>query len=122
MEEQLISFETAKLAREKGFNIFNGKAWIKKEGQELFFTPVYTGITNGIDYHAPTQAQLQKWLRKVHNLHVIYIPTEKHKFEKIEYSFFIMSSIGYIHKTGENFNTPEEALETGLQEALKLLS
>lgn len=114
MEEQIVTLMTAKLAKEKGFNIFTGKAWIKKEGQDLFFVPVYTGVTNGIDYHAPTQSLLQKWLREVHKIDVNVLPYNKNKKY---YEVWVEKA----NTTWSNFSTYEEALELGLQEALKLI-
>lgn len=111
MEEQLVNFETAKLAKEKGFNIFTGKAWIKKEGQELFFVPTYTSVTNGIEYHAPTQSLLQKWLREAHE---IFVSVDVNFNIKIYYK-------DELHNEIFNFNSYEEALEKGLQEGLKLI-
>lgn len=46
MREEIITFETAKLAKEKGFNI------------------------PSLDY-ATTQSLLQKWLREEHNINII---------------------------------------------------
>lgn len=114
MDEQLIIFETAKLAKEKGFNIFTGKAWIEKEEQELFFTSAYTGVTNGIDYHAPTQSLLQRWLREVHEIDVNVLPYNKNKKY---YEVWVEKS----NITWSNFSTYEEALEVGLYESLKLI-
>lgn len=124
MEEQLISFETAKLAKEKGFG-----------GKELTTLNGYFrgGILCNIpcnnksdfchedEFSAPTQSLLQKWLR------------EKYK---IIVSINIMSDLSYYsllidinenkldlknQSKNRGFNTYEEALEVGLQEALKLI-
>lgn len=97
MEEELISFETAKLAKEKGFsNGTNGcLVHYKTENKhhedgtsgpfgwkkdEMTFDRSY--IVNGREdlgdlsnnsydcYERPTQSLLQKWLREKHNIHV----------------------------------------------------
>ena len=96
MEETLVSFEVAKLAKEKGCK------------NSLGLTPLAFDCT---------QACLQKWLREVHNIHIqiIFLPTNnrfvfaiyKHKEEDIE------SVVEY--------KTYELALEAALQEALKLI-
>lgn len=124
MQEELVSFQVAKLAKEKGFNIFTGKAWIKKEGQELFFVPVYTGVTNGVDYHAPTQVLLQRWLREVHDINITILICGA------DYHQYILHDKGrkYIKTvdnpiTYENHkNNWEDTLEKGLQEALTLIT
>ena len=115
MKEQLITFDTAKLAKEKGFENktphklrrdyynhlgeINGdvteyiKAYVANKGLEKY---------NTID--APTQSLLQKWLS------CLYIPMRGKA---------CISDRKYVSKL--KFDTYEEALEEGLQEALKLI-
>ncbi len=109
MEEQLISFETAKLAKGRGFK----KEWCSiayKEDKKLYMdTGLYT------NYPAPTQSLLQKWLREKHRIYVIPLFDEPYGW-----------TIGINSKTVKFnlnlfFNTYEEALEKGLQESLKLI-
>ena len=96
MEDTRISFETAKLAKEKGFNERVHYFYkVKSENDiELYgctkkqlvgfkgYTPIYHKVR---DYHtnkeklnaklyrcsAPTQSLLAKWLREEHNIHLI---------------------------------------------------
>lgn len=114
MKEQLISLDTAKLAKEKGFDIYTGKAWIKKENQELFFTSSYTGITDGIVYHRPTQSLLQKWLREIHNIDMNISKDSQDIYHCMIYT--------KARVEGPKFSkTYEGVLEKGLQEALKII-
>lgn len=122
MKEQLVSLQTAKLAKEKGLKL--------NYCRELFYPdPDKEGeyVTNECShdwefiedkdwYSRPTQALLQKWLREVHNLIVIidWGPlSEKYSYE--------------IYHNGKDYGveyvnvTYEEALEEGLIEALKLI-
>jgi len=98
MQEQLITFETAKLASEKGYSpILLGEVFRKS---------------------LPTQSLLQKWLREVHNIH-IDIP---YMDEVLIFGYKITTianntEVVEIYK----YNLYEEALEIGLQEALKLI-
>ena len=118
MTEQLISFETAKLAKEKGFDD------IKR--------PYYTRSGNlvrdsftGPFCAAPTQSLLQRWLREEHNiiadLKVGYrIYPDKFYF----YYWRILKNteeceIDYTSE--QQYSNYEEALEKGLLEALKLI-
>lgn len=130
MQEQIVTFETAKLAKEKGFEIFTGKAYIKKPNQDIFFTPSYTGITTGICYNAPTQLLLQKWLRDEHNTHIniyphVYPSGLNWLVQAIKWDIS-MPENGFIkdgsYEFGDNgeYKTYEEALEKGLFEALKV--
>jgi hypothetical protein len=136
MKEQLISFETAKLAKEKGLlPLFDSKTtqlkslpiyceyWYNLNGKECFIQ--YPGDEGHSDYItvntvnniflAPTQSLLQRWLREVHNTEV-YVTPWIYK-EKNVYDFF-------INWEGESraYSTYELALETGLYEALKLIN
>ena len=103
MEESLIKFETAKLAKEKGFDVFrhmtNNGVYDKKG--VVGYVHVYDSR-----YHilAPTQSLLQKWLR------------ERHKID-------IFIGHGYINNMqyDTKYKTYEQALEAGLIEALKLI-
>ena len=143
MKEQLINFETAKLAKEKGFNVETLHFYCKNRTCDYIKTPYkYSFEVNanqetlingeidnfgyGITWSAPTQSLLQKWLREVHNIE-IYV----HKFKPngaYPKGYYCVSR-PLIHYSNEmkdwiftNFKTYEEALEVGLQEGLKLLS
>jgi len=123
MREEFINFETAKLAKEKGF--------------EFKVTWNYIlGFKNNIerDKYLPTQSLLQKWLREVHNIYVSSFPYQDYSdnwkpidlmyyYSIIDLNKFIKQDInnGTIGELGSdiNFKTYEEALEAGLQEALK---
>jgi hypothetical protein len=130
LREDLISFETSKLAYKADF-IFKGRTndWLNttlpyhEDGKRnIDFN------YEGEDYPAPTQGLLQKWLRIKHNLLV-----------EVNYrTFGVSSGNGYSymverknkHKNMNNyigmnifegFKTYEEALEEGLQVACKLI-
>jgi hypothetical protein len=96
MKEQLITFETAKLAKEKGFDL--------------------NGHTN--DKCSPSQSLLQKWLRDKFQVHIeIYVQLG---FKHWSVSILPMAKrVKAEHPSG--FTSYEEALEKGLQEALKLI-
>jgi len=125
MTDQLISFETSKLFKEKGFQIpessyayFNGK--IQRCGGQVYHLNQRC--------EAPTQSLLQKWLRDVHNIHVFIgrRPNIK-KWDSHAYSLSLSGKEYVKERTMEKFrqqplfDTYEEALESGLQEALKLI-
>ena len=86
MKEQLINFETAKLAKEKGFNEPTINYWergIDGNGWALFTSgSLLTNIEDLTstyfnkkeicgEFSAPTQSLLQRWLREKHNLHIV---------------------------------------------------
>jgi len=121
MKEQLVSFETAKLAKEKGFD---WEVFITHYGNNGVFvsqtmgTKVYHKNSDGDVYcTAPTQSLLQKWLRDKHLIVEI-------KFDTVTFGFRIFNPF----KAKDNFTKYkyvmweyEQALEEGLQEALKLV-
>jgi hypothetical protein len=111
ISDTLITFETAKLAKEKGFNISSRSDGV---GMDIFADGklIHTIFYNENHIYAPTQALLQKWLRKVHKINVYCIPTD----EDNELWYNNIAS-HYVPFRG----TYEEALEVGLQEALKLI-
>ena len=116
MKEQLISFETAKLAKEKGFNIECSRSWIVSGSGLIHLNNDHIYYAKSKNYKAPTQSLLQKWLREKHDIH---IETE-YKWEYNHYVFHI-GRVGKIVRGLKGFKTYEEALEKGLQEALKLI-
>lgn len=124
MVEKIIELETAKLAKEKGFNIpvwdffdenreeENVIGWIGDSFEEkLEFAKEF------VEYWRPTQSLLQKWLREVHHIDVWVVPS-KNLDEELCYSYLI-DTLNYTDS--EDYTTYEEALEEGLQEALKLI-
>ena len=117
MNEQLISFETAKLAKEKGLTYNNVGQSYRPDGRFTY------GRNDDLFYPAPTQSLLQKWLREKHNIHIVVNPTiEMHwTFGLINLGNENIKLNGPIVYNNHDYNTYEEALEIGLQEALKLI-
>lgn len=124
MQEELITFETAKLAKEKGFDVTVPQGYNSEElDYQRFGLP--KGIQFGIctntlptSFTAPSQSLLQRWLREVYNIHIAVLPKILPSNEIKYYCFK-----GKIKKDFKDlYNTYEEALEDGLQEALKLIN
>ena len=159
MKEQLISFETAKLAKEKGFGLGENDYVILPTVYELdgslynngeltgsverkyrnnsnhlgadtiddFEASVFC-LDNSLDEYilAPTQSLLQRWLREQHNINIT--------IHELDYRYTIIKNKpSWIYKllgignnnlnfeSDMNYNKYEVALESGLQEALKLI-
>jgi len=132
MTEQLISYETAKLAKEKDFD------WMVRADYENGNLNPSSRLEDWNNFHkelniisAPTQALLQKWLRDEHGWHIILIPVVT-----MGYTFKIMKvwKKDFTVEGGLELETPpykevhawdyrdyEEALENALVEVLKLL-
>jgi hypothetical protein len=126
MKETLITFETAKLAKEKGFNhikpncVGDNKAY-EKDG---ILICANKGNTQSGYILAPTQSLLQRWLREKHNLHIELIIDLSDDLETMCFRGFHIIKINKyknLYQTSEVFKTYEEVLERGLQETLKLI-
>lgn len=138
IEESLISFETAKLAKEKGFcelvcwyyypdafKINNNPRLIADGIDKDRNTTYYDGRSNGNILNlwkpnenksgafisAPTQSLIQKWLREVHNIDVRV--ANKYRY------YHLVKDQQYFDRT--TYDTYEQALEVGLLEGLKLI-
>ena len=148
MEDTIINFETAKLAKEKGFDINGQDVFDLKNNNKIinfkdlavqeFIEDVETGYRDKAlnylkedinrtddnsdeEYYllAPTQSLLAKWLREEHNIIVLV------DYEGIDGYYYKFYSYKEGNKnydaSDKNYNTYEEAYEIGLQEALKLI-
>lgn len=126
MTDQLISFETAKLAKEKGF-ISRSPYYQIDDADEIDLVdmkgfPLHSNNEEGEYWEAPTQSLLQKWLREVHNIHIISKPFYDSKTKKTTY---VADCIRIVNdgRTSKSHicDTYELALEEGLVNALKLI-
>ena len=130
MEDTRITFETAKLAKGKGFPqetnrleipYYNYKGEFKGDVSDWRIRKYIRGEnTSDIEFvSAPTQSLLAKWLREEHNIIVLV------DYEGIDGYYYKFYSYKEGNKnydaSDKNYNTYEEALEAGIQEALKLI-
>ena len=79
--EDYASFEIAKLLKEKGFDWDCQYCYIDEDDSDKEQLEVPTGYDAEID--APTLQMAMKWLREVHNLHIItlpYAPFDRHSY------------------------------------------
>ena len=128
MQEELISFETAKLAKKKGFKESCEYAYVNDFEEEWNLEDIEynDGCVFNNKFHnecsAPTQSLLQRWLREKHNIHLVcwWYDKENKFYTEIgrKDGEAIRVQIGNITKL---FDTYEQALESGLLEALKLV-
>ena len=115
MKDELIKFETAKLAKEKGFNLDCG--WLLHKDNDGSYTNC-----NDLGYNQSTQSLLQRWLREVHDINVnirhwIKQPTSNGGIVQNCYNY----DIWLVDECFDVYPTYEEALEAGLIKALELL-
>ena len=119
ISDTLISFETAKLAKEKGF-IIPTLCYFRYDEKQCKGDLLDWNEDVGF-YSRPTQSLLQKWLRDTHNIYLIVIPSyTDDNLLKSKY-YFEISHIRKLKQFHGDFKTYEEALEEGLKTALNLL-
>ncbi len=126
MKEQLITFETAKLAKEKGFSEICQYLYSTLKGREgQLLAELFGTLEKPNRILAPTQSLLQKWLRVVHDIHVNPEPYHESADHTNDITGYYMGDIehgarGKVLWVGDdNYSTYEEALEAGLLKALK---
>ena len=126
MEEQYITFETAKLAKEKKFihpTLANYEC--EEDGTVKELNWKFKTLGDFLDnLHTPvcTQNLLQKWLREVHNIHIVITLEFSESLKELWYYGLLSIKGNEINELGdEGYTTYELALEAALQEALKLI-
>lgn len=122
--EQYVGLDTAKILKEAGFDV---------PCQKLFLASGMPGITEKEENHndvtcnaysRPTQALASRWLREKHRiaLDVAFIPPS---IDGDVWQYFVGEMDDMIWKgdyeTGRKYATYEQAMEAGLQEAIKLI-
>ena len=125
MEDTRITFETAKLAKEKGFpqepnrlNIpyYNYKGEFKGDVKDWLRKYLRKEDTSDVEsVSAPTQSLLAKWLREEHNIHLIAY--KNINIDGYDWCYITTDGITNIN----SYKTYEEAYEIGLYQALLLI-
>lgn len=130
--EDYVSFETAKLLKEKGFdeNCFRSYVKDKLAVSQGFNNSYYITMYSDGTYRpvsAPTLQMAMKWLREEHRLHIsaeMGFDVDNH-----QYYFFAPSVCRFSDKSGEyenpfgekEFDTYEEACEAAIRYCLENL-
>ncbi|MEO3534148.1 hypothetical protein ABG835_04905 [Phocaeicola vulgatus] len=129
MTEEFVTLETAKLLKEKGFkeDVFTFYEVDCVEG-DMILSETYDESENFNEKNdclsAPTQSLAQKWLRETKNIHIcVYNCACGYGYEisKADNGTHITSSVYEGPNDGGKWDVYEDALEAGLQEALKLI-
>jgi hypothetical protein len=121
--EDYVSFETAKLLKEKGFcEECVGRYSVRTKEFHTDTTKKYNNGGNFM-YAAPTLQMAMKWLREVHNKHCIidYKWDLKWCYEVIDLVDTDDWSEPKKHKGGYNFKSYEQAAEVAIKYCLENL-
>ena len=128
IEEQYVSFETAKLAKEKGFDIPTRYGFSERRSLVRVDTSDNWNQDKEL-YSRPTQSLLARWLRENYGLFIeitidfMRLITEDNPtkyYPMYYYKIINLKNSSYVNNRHEYYSY-EEAMEDGLQEALKLL-
>lgn len=132
MEDELITFPTAKLAKEKGFDILNTLI-----GSHHYFFKSDETLIQGdsfakhLLYHRPTQSLLASWFREIHGIYVTALPFRDLEDEiELCWYYSLVDDSEKINEilcnedhlgASDNFDTYKQTMEIGLVQALKLI-
>ena len=121
--EDYVSFETAKLLKEKGFNEPTLHYYIARHLLQ-HYSLLSNSDTAGIS--APTLQMAMKWLRKVHNLSVRprydeVEDGEKHLYYVWFFDILSMNPYKTLVEPVQGYSTYEEACEAAIKYCLKHL-
>ena len=124
MKEQLISFKTAKLAKEKGFDVSVDRYYDFIGDTCSNMGMINFNVSKSELYSAPTQSLLQKWLRENHTIHCVSIPTYQYE-NKPSWFYYVQnleSGCAIITQGSNPMDDYYNALELGLQKTLEYLN
>lgn len=124
--EDYVSFEIAKLLKEKGFDVYGDGSF----GSEIKIWMEYSPFGKIKDvsssrpsikgYPAPTLQMAMKWLREVHNLFVdIYYDYDFREGYKFSINKLTKGTI--LETNNENYSTYEQACDKAIKYCLKNL-
>lgn len=112
MEDTRISFETAKLAKQKGVDLKSNYFRQQEEGQPDYDDSCENWNLYDGYYTIVSQSSLQRWLREEHDVDII----PPLRFNPDGYACSIFNN-----RNTKFFSTYEKCLENELQKRLKLL-
>jgi hypothetical protein len=116
---KLIEFATAKLASEKGFDITPDFVYdLSEESKSI----KQYGETFGDDeLYAPTQSELQRWLREKHKLHCCVCPYEDEDGAVLFEGTTVEELDSFSIYPLNGYDTYEQALEEVLFQSLEFI-
>lgn len=126
MTEELVTLETAKLLKDKGFNwkcehLIDRNKVITKYNLPQSMSCCMEIDDESVEFLCPTLYIAQKWLRETKNLHIeiFYMRGDYWVYGILtipEHDIIELPNRPLVH-----YKSYEEALEAGIQEALKLI-
>lgn len=120
LQEELVTHEVAKLAKEKEFN---EKCYHYYQNGVLESDGYFTRYNKGVDSicSAPTQSLLQRWLREEKAIAIVLQPYS-YDIQRSTYTWIYEIWVdNNFEKTSKSFKTYELALEDALKYTFKNL-
>jgi len=124
--EEYVSFETAKLLKEKGFDEFCHAYYEDKDNPNINLHSSKAINWNKTEFISkPTQQMAMRWLREVYNICITVYPDKEKGYEAVLYDIkdnveIILQSFGIygIHIFGDSY---EQAVEAAIKYCLENL-
>ena len=132
IEEQFVSFETARMLKEAGFDVpCRGIYRAYRIGTSVFHEydrksakdDLCRNAVDGFQYEylAPTQALAARWLREVHSIMVIpFFDDDMEQWYYVIDGVTKESGIECV-QSASDYDSYEEAIEAGLKHSLELV-
>lgn len=133
IKESYVSFKTAKLLKEKGFDE-KCTHYYKNEKYlvDLGYTNIHSYANSDLveEFAAPTLQMAMKWLREIHNIHINLDIHWLHFANKNGWMYIIVrileNGTEFVDAKGDSndqhfYSTYEEACEVAIQYSLKNL-
>ena len=118
--EDYVSFETAKLLKEKGFDERCNSYFISDN--EIALISNRRDFNNhGVYLSAPTLQMAMKWLREVRNRYIEICTDKAHNFKDIVFRPAIYDKELDCLWESDNFSTYEQAVEAAIKHCLENL-
>ena len=120
IEEQYVSFDTAKLLKDAGFDVPCTSQYTEGMGVWSGKYP-YNFNEEDFGYSRPTQALAERWLREVYNVAIysLYDDDMEQWFYVVD--AFTKNPVINGFQSGSEYDDYESAFEDGLREAIKLI-
>lgn len=124
IEETKVGLEVAKLLKKVGFKEGSFSTYHEDGGLNTYYSNGKrvnggSNMTNG--FEAPTQSLAQKWLRDIHNIHILPHPYIEPDGTITGYFSGDIYKDNSRYEYFDNFPTYEEALEFSLKQACLLV-
>ena len=120
IEESYVSFETAKMLKEAGFDVPCTSNYMtsKSSWNDLQRANFNASETT---YSRPTQALAARWLREVYNVAIYsFYDTDMEQWFYVV-DAFTKNPVINVFQSGSEYDDYESAFEAGLREAIKLI-